>query len=97
MAKYDGNQFESQCIKKLVEMVESGEYFSSHSKFSKHVFGENESSPTKWRAIRNQGQSIRISELVDAIQSFGCKPASFMFEVQEILASQPRQKNSIAV
>lgn len=92
MATYNGQEFENACVERIAKIITDNPKDWNHTKFAGIVFGEGESGVTTWRTTRKGGRRFSIAELVDGLNAMCIKPASFFFEIQEILAARPAEK-----
>ena len=87
MSIYDPMEFERACVERLAEIVETTKDLN-HTVFAKKAFGDSESSGPRWRNMRAGRQRMYISNIVEALNALNVKPASFLFEVQEIMSKK---------
>ena len=87
MSIYDAMVFEKACVDRLAEIVKSTKGLN-HTVFAKKAFGDNDSSGPRWRAMRSGRQRMYVSNLVEGLNVLNIKPASFLFEVQEVLSKK---------
>ena len=89
MSIYDPMEFERACVDRLAEMVETVKDLN-HTTFAKKAFGNSPSSGPRWRNMRAGRQRMYISNIVEALNALNVKPASFLFEVQEVMSKKKR-------
>ena len=96
MTTYNGHDFERACVERIVRTIEDNPNSWNHTKFARVVFGEGESGVTTWRTVRKGGRRFSVAELIDGLSALLIKPASFFFEIQEIIATKPTEKKNVA-
>jgi hypothetical protein len=85
---FDPHQFERLAIKRISEIAsEEGLNYKQHAEKA----GLSKSADVTWRAIRNQGQKLTLSDMVTLLNVLKVKPASVLFEVQEMMKKQDKQ------
>lgn len=89
--QYSAERFEELAIERIADKaVEAGLNFRQHA-----IKADLSSAPdVTWRAIRNRKQKLTMQYLVKLLNALEIEPASLMFEVQEMMKKESKQKKA---